>query len=110
MHGSVWDIGGAPIKVYETNGMVTFIQKRDANGHLLWAHYFDSNPSVSGSRQIRDIALDADNNIYVCGNFKDSTDFDPGPGEAWAYPAGGAYTNGFLAKYSPNGNLEFLHF
>jgi hypothetical protein len=53
-----------------------------------------------------DIITDASGNIYVCGLFSDSTDFDTGPGTYWLTHTG-VSGNAFVAKYSSAGNLIF---
>jgi hypothetical protein len=49
------------------------------------------------------IKKDASGNIYVCGEFSGSTDFDPSPSSFFLNNQGG--NDGFVAKYSPAGGL-----
>jgi len=51
------------------------------------------------------VTTDAAGNVYVTGTFQNSMDFDPGPGVFYLTSAG--YTDIFIAKYSPNGDLIF---
>lgn len=53
-----------------------YIQKLDPNGNLIWGKAFSGNLAVVA----RTIATDVEGNIYLSGNFKGTTDFDPGPG------------------------------
>lgn len=60
----------------------------------------------SGSEEIADLASDSQGNAYVAGTFSDTPDFDPGVGISSIASLGS--TDGFLAKYSPTGNLLFV--
>ncbi len=53
--------------------------------------------------------IDKNGNIYVCGQFYGSYDFDPGPNEdiLSADKNETTYKNGYFAKYDKNGNLLF---
>ena len=51
------------------------------------------------------ITTDAAGNVYVSGVFENSMDFDAGPAQFFLTSTG--YTDVFIAKYSPNGNLIF---
>jgi hypothetical protein len=53
-----------------------FIQKLDADGNLLWVKTFGSSLYDNGYG----MELDADNNIYLTGFFKETIDMDPGTG------------------------------
>ncbi|NOQ72934.1 MAG: hypothetical protein GQ574_13075 [Crocinitomix sp.] len=53
-----------------------FIQKVDPDGNLLWAHniggpYLEDLPRVE---------VDQEGNVYFIGDFRETFDFDPGPG------------------------------
>lgn len=52
-----------------------------------------------------DLAVDADNNIYLSGNFFGSVDFDPGPGSVVKTSTGTENPDAFIAKYDTDGNL-----
>jgi hypothetical protein len=49
--------------------------------------------------------MDAAGNLYVCGNYARTTDFDPGPGTTPHMTTSGDLQDGFVAKYSPDGVL-----
>ncbi|HEY5967620.1 MAG TPA: hypothetical protein VIU35_06560, partial [Chitinophagaceae bacterium] len=51
------------------------------------------------------ITTDAAGNVYLSGVFENSMDFDAGPAQFFLTSTG--YTDVFIAKYSPNGNLIF---
>lgn len=54
---------------------------------------------------IRDLELDDQENLYVTGNFSDANAFDWQNNSAWASPQD---SDGFLACYMPNGQLNWL--
>jgi hypothetical protein len=53
-----------------------------------------------------EIITDAAGNIYACGYFSDSTDFDPGPGTYWLTHTG-LSASAFVVKYSSSGGFIF---
>lgn len=76
-----------------------FIQKLDASGKLLWIRQFGST-----GHDIPDaVTSDADGNIYVIGNFRNTIDFDPGPDTFNLTAINGSEI--FLLKLDPDGNL-----
>ncbi|MDP6907923.1 MAG: T9SS type A sorting domain-containing protein [Flavobacteriales bacterium] len=53
-----------------------FIQKLDPSGNLIWV----GQVSGEGEETPADLQIDGQGNIYLCGSFEDTVDFDPGPG------------------------------
>jgi len=53
-----------------------FISKLDAMGNFVWAQQIGSTTA----ELVTSIALDGSANIYTCGNFYETVDFDPTPG------------------------------
>lgn len=49
------------------------------------------------------VAVDAQGNVYVAGDFRQTADFDPGPGQALLTSKG--YSDLYLAKYDPDGQF-----
>jgi hypothetical protein len=77
--------------------------KEDPNGNFIWEKtFFGLSPNVYYNGASR-IAVDADNNIYIAGDFVDSFDFDPGPGIFPMSSHGG--THAFIEKLDSNGNF-----
>ncbi len=76
-----------------------FIAKYDSSGALLWAH------GIGGSADDRGygIAVDASDNVYLTGYFRETVDFDPGPGANNLTSAG--REDIFFAKYNSSGEL-----
>jgi hypothetical protein len=58
-----------------------------------------------GNTLVSAVATDPTGNIYVSGHFSGFPDFDMGSGAA---VLGGQSADGFVAKYSPDGNLQWV--
>jgi hypothetical protein len=69
---------------------------------LQWAKQIEGQGYDYGTA----IALDAAGNIYLAGDFEDTTDFDPGPG-VYNLVAPGWYSDAFVAKYDASGNFTW---
>lgn len=110
MNGPYVDLAASPPIVYQAYNEI-FIQKRDSEGKLVWSNYIDvgDHIAISPVRISKDIAIDSEDNIYICGYLiNDTTDFDPGPGEALV-DANSAGNVGFVAKYTKDGVFEFVY-
>ena len=82
-------------------GTDIFVQKADANGNFLWARTFggsDYDKSYS-------IAVDANGNVFVTGEFGGTVDFDPGNGTD-NHTSNGALDI-FVQKMDANGNFQW---
>lgn len=55
--------------------------------------------------QVHGIDIDAQGNVYVCGQFQGIVDFDNGPGTSTLTSQGG--NDVFIAKYNSSGNLQW---
>ncbi len=77
----------------------TYISKSDPNGNLLWIKQMGGNGYVYFNMLERDAA----GNIYACGNFTGTIDFDPGAG-VFNFSCPGS-SDIVIAKYDPNGNF-----
>lgn len=76
-----------------------FVHKMDASGNFLWAKSFGDTSGDVG----RSIIVDAFGNVYVCGDFYGTIDFDPGAG---AYNLTSVGSNDvFVQKMDSNGNF-----
>ncbi len=76
-----------------------FFAKYSNSGDYIWAK------SLGGPFEAdigNSIALDDSGNVYLTGYFRDTADFDPGPGTANLISAGNPDI--FFAKYSSSGN------
>lgn len=80
------------------NGLII---KYDINGGVLWS----INLSDTGDSEVRYVAADASNNIFVSGAFGNNVNFNP-LGASHTVNGNGGST--FLAKYTPNGALTWV--
>ncbi|MEM7039924.1 MAG: hypothetical protein AAF570_23325, partial [Bacteroidota bacterium] len=94
-----FDPGAATLNLTSNGNNDVFVCQLDAAGNLNWAKNFGG----SGSDEAYDLDLDAQGNVYVTGIFRETVDFDPGPGIVTALANGG--TDAFLTQLSPQGNL-----
>ncbi|MDW8348419.1 MAG: SBBP repeat-containing protein, partial [Bacteroidia bacterium] len=81
-----------------------FIAKYTALGALVWAKSFTTATS-SAFLNPTDIAVDASGNVYVCGIFSETVDFDPGTSVYNLSSTGGPNPDIFLVKLSSPGNF-----
>lgn len=80
-------------------GSDLFFARYDAGGQLLWVN------SVGGFffEEVRGMAVDRLNNVYITGRFGETLDFDPGPGVSELSHAG--INDAFFSKYDASGAL-----
>lgn len=84
---------------YYSNGEYDFyINKYSPDGALEWAHLIGG----ALTDQSHGIALDSENNVYVCGEFRGTVDFNPGPSQDLFVSSG--ESDGFITKYSSTGD------
>jgi hypothetical protein len=82
------------------------LAKYDASGNYIFAKEMGCSHGQQAFDEGYDIVTDPTGNIYVCGEFKDTTDFDPGPA-VYNLIQSGNLSNMFVAKYSANGAFLF---
>ncbi|MEX0595109.1 MAG: SBBP repeat-containing protein, partial [Candidatus Paceibacterota bacterium] len=73
-----------------------FLSKYDENGNYLWTKTFGGISNDYGHA----VAVDEDDYVYVSGQFAETVDFDPGPGEVLR-TAG--HFDSYVSRFSPNG-------
>ncbi len=78
LYGALIDFDpGTGVLVLPDSGAANIsIQKFNQGGQLVWAKSFWGHSSIG----VSDITIDALGNLVLVGSFKDSADFDPGPG------------------------------
>lgn len=96
-----FDPGPGVLELTGTTGVDTYLLKLDADGDLDWVHGFGGTSSGSSYDNGYGVTCDAFGNVYACGTFTGTIDFDPGPGlaEVSAVQQGDMY----LAVYSGSG-------
>ncbi|MCA9261968.1 MAG: hypothetical protein KDA61_22275, partial [Planctomycetales bacterium] len=80
-----------------------FVLKLDAFGAFEWAAQVGGDEVDIGL----DVAVDEWGNVYATGGFKESVDFDPGPGVHELQSAGDYDV--FVQSLEPNGRLQWAH-
>lgn len=92
---------------YNTNAEM-FVCKYNASMNLQWAFVLNADISdltFPGGAYPTGITTDATGNVYIAGVYQDTIDFDPGVGQTILLPSTSGLERGFIAKYSPSGNL-----
>ncbi|HTF06040.1 MAG TPA: SBBP repeat-containing protein, partial [Bacteroidia bacterium] len=102
LYGSTadFDPGVGTVNLTPVGADDAFILKLDNLGNFVWAKSIGSNSFESG----RSIALDANNNVLITGDFAGTTDFDPGIDTAYLTAAGGYY-DAFVLTLNNNGDF-----
>jgi hypothetical protein len=80
-----------------------FIEKLDSEGNFIWVKTFDQS-SFDTDMDINAIATDSLNNIYFCGRYSGTIDFDPGIGTD--YLSSAIYSS-YIEKLDSNGNYNW---
>lgn len=79
-----------------------FIAKWTTSGNFSWAEQI--SPASTNLIYARDMASDANSNIYILGRFNGTIDFDPGSSTANLTASGGAVLNSmFISKLNSSG-------
>ena len=74
-----FDLGPGVFNIAEWSLYDIFVAKYSASGALIWAKGF-TGPTGS-QKEIADLIIDANNNMYLTGKFSGTMDFDPGVGQ-----------------------------
>jgi hypothetical protein len=89
----------------ESNGKTdVFMSKLDSMGNFVWGLRVGGTDNDAGSL----VTVDDSSNVYFCGTFQDSVDFDPGSNQFKLF--GNAFTNYYKDLYilKLNSNGKFL--
>src|SRR5204862_6697470 len=93
------DFGSGPIS--SAGGYDAFVAKYNSQGTLLWVKRL----GALGDETARGVAIDSQGNIVVVGSFCSSVDFGGTTLTSVPDPFGRIWSDIFVAKYSPTGNL-----
>jgi hypothetical protein len=94
-----FDPGAGSFIMASAGGSNAFICKLDTAGNLQWAKQF----AGSGDESANDVATDSVGNVYITGQFMNTTDFDPGPG-VFNLSSNGNFDI-FVCKLNASGNF-----
>jgi len=87
-----------------TNSDDIFIASYNSSGTYSWAKTFGNNNSVE--EFVNDIFVDANNDIYVTGEFNGPVDFDPSSSSYYLTSTGGT-PDVFFNKFKADGTFQF---
>jgi hypothetical protein len=87
-----------------TNYNKILICKMNVNGNFIWSKSFSSNEKVN----ISAIKTDDAGNIYSCGEFKGTTDFNPSGGIDNLVCSQATYQDIFCSKLNASGNFVWV--
>ena len=82
--------------------MHIFLSKFDPDGNFIWGRSWGAAEPAYGNG----VAADANGNVYVTGAYRDTVDFDPGPGVDQHTTKG--LKDIFLSKFDSNGNFIWV--
>jgi hypothetical protein len=91
---------------YDTYMTMPFLQKLNPDGEFEWTETWDEVEDPWHGNNFIDlngVALDATENIYVCGAFGGKNDFLPGPGNDFH---DSTTANSYLMKFDSSGNFS----
>ena len=81
-----------------------FLCKYDTNGDFSWARTWGGD-GTEFSNECNEVVADENGNVYIAGNYRETVDFDPGPGTDEHTSNG--YTDAFLCKFDGNGDYQW---
>lgn len=97
------DPGQGETKVESEGSADVALVKLTPTGELIWFIHLSSDLFENS----RKVVTDDEGNVLICGYFKGTIDFDPGPGIHNLTPVGDE--DGYLAKYDGDGNYLWAY-
>lgn len=91
-----------PNDLISNGGLDVFVARLDFNGRVEWVRQLGG---PGNDRSMGGIALDANNNVYTTGEFRQNGDFNPGAAISTLTSAGGSDI--FISRISSAGNFSF---
>ncbi len=95
-----FDPGGGT-EIHSATATDIFLSKFDENGDFLWVRVWGGPSADRGFG----IGIWGTGNVFVCGEFQDTVDFDPGIGID-NHPSNGFY-DAFLSKFNSDGDFQW---
>jgi len=99
-----FDPGPNSFTLSSLSGDDAFITKLDALGNFIWAKQIQGN----SLQYANDIAIDAAGNIFICGGFDGTCDFDPGVGSFTITSNGIGSSDGYVLKLNNSGDFVWV--
>ncbi|TAH26163.1 MAG: T9SS C-terminal target domain-containing protein [Cytophagales bacterium] len=105
-----FDISNATNQNSATNAYDAYLVKYNSNFELQWFKKFGDSSRPTGWDKATGIAIDKNLNIYLAGIFTSITDFDPSNPSKFVLTSSTNSTvpSSFIAKYSPDGTLNWV--
>jgi hypothetical protein len=106
-----FDLGSGVANNAMTNAYDAFVVKYNSSFQLEWFKVFgDNNTAPKGWDWAHGIATDGNGNIYACGEFTWTTDFDPSnPGQFVLQSDNDTQEpSGFIVKWNANGAIQWV--
>ncbi|MGB0838978.1 MAG: T9SS type A sorting domain-containing protein [Salibacteraceae bacterium] len=99
-----FDPSSSTYNLSSTGGTDIFITKVSPSGTLLWAKSIGGGGT--GVDRSKTVICDPSGNVYICGLYRNTVDFDPGSGVANRTSNGNA--DAFVLKLDANGNFIWV--
>jgi hypothetical protein len=106
--GAVADFDPGPgiFNVSSVGACNIYVLKLDPSGNFLWVKTIENPTTPSSPSSVStSITTDAANNVIVTGGFRDTPDFDPGPGTT---SIAASNSDIFILKLDPSGNFIWV--
>lgn len=102
-----FDFGpGTYILSPQSNNHEAMVLKYDLSANIIWGKSMGAATGLGSQYdEVFDLEFDSQGNVWFCGTFKGTGDFDPGPGVFTLSSAGDLILNGFVEKLDPQGNF-----
>ena len=93
-----FDPGAGTFNLTSAGTSDIFVTKQDPSGALIWAVRMGGTGNDDGFS----ITVDANGNVLTTGHFRNTVDFDPGPG---VFNLSGGFYESFISKLDASGNF-----
>ncbi len=87
--------------IVSNGGADCLLFKIDSSGHYMWAKSFGGQHHDN----LKSVAVDAFNNIFIMGTYKGAVDFDPTPNIDYFFSLNNT-SDFFVGQFSPNGTMQ----
>lgn len=98
-----FQLSGISSTVHANGGQDAFIQKNSPSGELQWVYHLSGG---SLWEDARDICIDSNGDLIICGNFQDTVNFDPTNTNTTLFSNGN--DDVFILKLSGHGVFQWV--